>query len=72
LVALAREDDREIAALATETIALPEIDELLSPILTIVPLQLFIYHAAVHRAVNPDLTRSDDPAYGRARSALAL
>src|SRR2546422_4160309 len=72
VVALAREDDREIAALATETIALPEIDELLSPILTIVPLQLFIYHAAVHRGVNPDLTRSDDPAYGRARSALAL
>jgi len=72
VVALAREDDREMAALATETIALPEIDELLSPILTIVPLQLFIYHVAVHRGVNPDLTRSDDPAYGRARSALTL
>jgi glucosamine--fructose-6-phosphate aminotransferase (isomerizing) len=72
VVALAREDDREMAAIAAETIALPEIDELLSPILTIVPLQLFIYHAAVHRGVNPDLTRSDDSAYGRARSALSL
>ena len=72
VVALVREDDREIGALAAETIALPEIDELLSPILTIVPLQLFIYHAAVHRGVNPDLTRSDDAAYGRARSALSL
>jgi glutamine---fructose-6-phosphate transaminase (isomerizing) len=72
VVALAREDDREIAALASETIALPEVDELLSPILTIVPLQLFIYHTAVHRGVNPDLTRSDDPPYGRARSALSL
>ena len=72
VVALAREDDREIGALAAETIALPEIDELLAPILTIVPLQLFIYHTAVHRGVNPDLTRSDDPAYGRARSALSL
>jgi glutamine---fructose-6-phosphate transaminase (isomerizing) len=72
VVALAREDDREIAALASETIALPEVDELLSPILTIVPLQLFIYHTAVHRGVNPDLTRSDDPAYGRARSSLSL
>jgi glutamine---fructose-6-phosphate transaminase (isomerizing) len=72
VVALAREDDRELAALASETIALPEVDELLSPILTIVPLQLFIYHTAVHRGVNPDLTRSDDPAYGRARSALSL
>jgi glucosamine--fructose-6-phosphate aminotransferase (isomerizing) len=72
VVALAREDDRELGALAAETIALPEIDELLSPILTIVPLQLFIYHTAVHRGVNPDLTRADDPAYGRARSALSL
>jgi glucosamine--fructose-6-phosphate aminotransferase (isomerizing) len=72
VVALAREDDRELGAVADETIALPEIDELLSPILTIVPLQLFIYHAAVHRGVNPDLTRADDPAYGRARSALSL
>jgi glucosamine--fructose-6-phosphate aminotransferase (isomerizing) len=72
VVVLAREDDREIAALASETIALPEVDELLSPILTIVPLQLFIYHAAVHRGVNPDLTRADDSAYGRARSSLSL
>jgi len=72
LVALVREDDREIAPLAAETIAIPEIDELLSPILTIVPLQLFIYHAAVHRGVNPDLTRSDEPAYGRARTAVSL
>ena len=70
LVALAREDDHEIAALATETIAIPEVDELLSPILTVVPLQLFVYHAAVRRGVNPDVTRSDQPAYARARSAF--
>lgn len=72
LIALAREDDREIAPLAAETIAIPEVDEVLSPILTIVPLQLFIYHTALHRGVNPDLTRSDDPPYSRARSALSL
>jgi len=72
VIALVREDDREIAALAAETIALPEVDELLSPILTVVPLQLFIYHVALRRGVNPDLTRSDQPEYGRARSAIAL
>jgi glucosamine--fructose-6-phosphate aminotransferase (isomerizing) len=72
VIALVREDDRDIAPLAAETIALPEVDELLSPILTIVPLQLFIYHTAVRRGVNPDLTRSDEAAYGRARSNLAL
>jgi len=70
LVALAREDDREISALATETIAIPEVDELLSPILTVVPLQLFVYHTALRRGVNPDVTRSDQPAYARARSAF--
>jgi uncharacterized protein YbjT (DUF2867 family) len=69
-VALAREDDREISALATETIAIPEVDELLSPILTVVPLQLFVYHTAVRRGVNPDVTRSDQPAYARARSVF--
>ena len=72
VVALVREDDSQIAPLAAETIAIPEIDELLSPILTIVPLQLFIYHSAVRRGVNPDLTRSDQPAYGRARAAVSL
>ena len=71
LVALVREDDREIAPLAAETIAIPEIDELLSPILTVVPLQLFIYHTAIRRGVNPDTTRSDEPAYDRARTAAA-
>src|SRR5262249_18489309 len=72
VVAPARGEAGELGGVADETIALPEIDELLSPILTIVPLQLFIYHTAVHRGVNPDLTRADDPAYGRARSTLSL
>jgi glucosamine--fructose-6-phosphate aminotransferase (isomerizing) len=72
LVALVREDDREIAPLATETIAIPDVDELLSPILAIAPLQLVIYHVAVRRGVNPDATRGDEPAYGRARAALSL
>ena len=72
IVALVREDDREIAALAAETIALPVIDELLSPILSVVPLQLFTYHLALHRGVNPDTMRADQPAHGRARAALSL
>jgi len=72
LIALVREDDREIAPLAAETIAIPEIDELLSPILTVVPLQLFVYHTALRRRVNPDAMRSDQPAYGRVRATLAL
>jgi len=72
VVALVREGDREIAALAAETIAIPEISELLSPILTVVPLQLLTYHLALQRGVNPDTMRADQPAHGRARAGLAL
>ena len=71
VLALAREDDREAAALAGETIALPDVDETLSPLLAVVPLQLLAYHVAVARGRNPDLLRGDDPAHARARAALA-
>src|SRR5438132_328388 len=72
LIALLREDDRAIAPLATETIAIPPVSELLSPILTVVPLQLFTYHLALVRQVNPDTMRGDQPAHGRARASLTL
>jgi glutamine---fructose-6-phosphate transaminase (isomerizing) len=71
VLALAREDDRDVAAVAGETIALPEIDEALSPIVTVVPLQLLAYHVAVAHGRNPDLLRADDPAHARARAAVA-
>ena len=71
VLTLAREDDAEAAALAGEIIALPEIDEALSPIVAVVPLQLLAYHIAVARGRNPDLLRGDDPAHARARAALA-
>lgn len=72
VLALAREDDREMGALATEIIALPEGDEWLSPITAVVPLQLIAYHVAVARGINPDLGRADQPAHGRARATLTL
>jgi glutamine---fructose-6-phosphate transaminase (isomerizing) len=71
VVALVAEDDREIGALATETIALPEVPELLSPIAAIVPLQLLTYHLAVQAGANPDTLRAEQPAHGRARAAVA-
>src|SRR4051812_69660 len=71
VVALVAEDDREIGALAAETIALPEVPELLSPITAIVPLQLLTYHLAVQAGANPDTVRAEQPAHGRARAAVA-
>lgn len=72
VVALVRDGDREIATLASETIAIPDVQELLSPILTVVPLQLFTYHLALRRGVNPDTMRGDQPAHGRARAGMSL
>jgi glutamine---fructose-6-phosphate transaminase (isomerizing) len=72
LVALIAEDDREIAPLAAETIALPAVTELLSPILAIVPLQLLTYHLAVKAGANPDTMRTEQPAYARARAAAGV
>jgi glucosamine--fructose-6-phosphate aminotransferase (isomerizing) len=72
VVAIVQEGDRDLAALAAETITIPPVPELLSPMLTVVPLQLFTYHLAVHRGVNPDTMRADQPRHGRARAGLAL
>jgi glutamine---fructose-6-phosphate transaminase (isomerizing) len=72
VIALVREGDREIGGLAAERIALPEMDELLSPIVSVVPLQLFTYHVALRRGANPDTMRADEPAHARARAAVSL
>lgn len=72
LVALVSEDDGEIAPLAAETIALPAVAELLSPIVAMVPLQLLTYHLAVKAGANPDTMRAEQPAYARARAAAGV
>ncbi|MBI1736605.1 MAG: SIS domain-containing protein [Candidatus Rokubacteria bacterium] len=69
---LAEESDREAAAAASETIAIPPTPERLSPIVAVVPLQLLTYHLALARGVNPDTMRTHEPAYGRARGAMSL
>jgi glucosamine--fructose-6-phosphate aminotransferase (isomerizing) len=72
VIVLAPEDDRELAALAAEAIALPEVDELLTPIVAVIPLQLLAYHIAVVRGVNPDIMRTGEIAYARAREHVSL
>lgn len=72
LLAVLEEGDRELAALAAETIEIPPVPELLSPILTVVPLQLLAYHLALELATNPDTMRAADPPHGRARETFSL
>jgi glutamine---fructose-6-phosphate transaminase (isomerizing) len=72
ILAIVQDGDTEMTSLAAESITLPEVDELLSPILAVVPLQLLTYHLALLFAVNPDTMRGDQPAHGRARKRMEL
>jgi glucosamine--fructose-6-phosphate aminotransferase (isomerizing) len=45
---------------------LPHTDELISPLLAVVPLQVLAYQIAALRGINPDTFRRDDPTYARA------
>ena len=56
----------------TDVFTLPAMPELLSPLLTVVPVQILAYHMAVVRGLNPDLFRRDDPRYAAALSLVKL
>src|SRR5207249_10966253 len=52
VIAVATEGDQHVSRLATHTIFIPAASELLSPILEIVPLQIFAYYMAVYRGLD--------------------
>jgi glutamine---fructose-6-phosphate transaminase (isomerizing) len=58
VIAIASEGDDQIVELADHTIFVPQASELLSPILEIVPLQLFAYYMAVERGLDVDRPRN--------------
>ena len=58
LIAIVNEGDTEIQRLADATITIPVTTDLLTPILTIIPLQLFSYYVAVLRGCNVDQPRN--------------
>jgi glutamine---fructose-6-phosphate transaminase (isomerizing) len=58
VIALATEGDTEVTRLADHTIVIPHAPELLSPILEIVPMQLFAYYMAVKRGLDVDRPRN--------------
>ena len=71
VLAVLGEGDREIGALAAETIELGAVPELLSPILAVVPLQLLAYHLALDSGANPDTMRAHEPPYARALDSFS-
>jgi glutamine---fructose-6-phosphate transaminase (isomerizing) len=58
VIALATEGDKKIPQLANQTFFIPATRELLSPILEIVPLQLFAYYVATKRGLEVDHPRN--------------
>jgi glucosamine--fructose-6-phosphate aminotransferase (isomerizing) len=58
VIAIVTEGDQEIARIADATFPIPETIDLLTPLLTIVPLQLFAYYVAVKRGCNVDQPRN--------------
>jgi glucosamine--fructose-6-phosphate aminotransferase (isomerizing) len=57
-IAVATEGDDRIASLADEVIFVAAVDPLLSPLVTVVPLQLLAYHVADERGTDIDQPRN--------------
>ena len=58
VVCIASEGDTKIQEMADHVIYVPEICQALSPLLTVIPLQLLAYHIAVLRGCNVDQPRN--------------
>lgn len=58
LLIIASEGDKEIESLSDDIIYIPHVNEALSPILTVIPLQIFAYYIAVALKLNPDQPRN--------------
>ncbi|MEM2497843.1 MAG: glutamine--fructose-6-phosphate transaminase (isomerizing) [Candidatus Nezhaarchaeales archaeon] len=58
IIALADENDEEVKGLADDFIGMPSVSPILSPIVYIVPLQLFAYYTAVEKGLDPDKPRN--------------
>jgi glutamine---fructose-6-phosphate transaminase (isomerizing) len=58
VIAIASESDQDVDQLADDVIRVPETLELLTPLLTVLPLQLFAYHMANLRGCDIDKPRN--------------
>lgn len=58
IIAIVTEGDTQVKEMADYTIEIPETDEILVPLVSVVPLQLLSYHIAVMRGCNVDQPRN--------------
>lgn len=66
-ISIVWEDDKQISKITDDTFRMPgKIDEVISPLLFILPAQLLAYYSGVLKGLNPDCQRSNIPRYARA------
>ena len=58
IIAVATEGDENIAKLAEHVLYVPDVPEVLQPMVTVIPLQMLAYHAAVLRGCDVDKPRN--------------
>lgn len=58
IIAVVTEGDEEVKKIADHVIEIPETDEFLIPLVSVIPLQLLSYHIAVMRGCNVDQPRN--------------
>lgn len=63
-------NDKHVVEEATHSIFIPDVSEELSPLVYIVPLQLFAYYTAVEKGLNPDFIHYDVEKYWKARNVI--
>jgi glucosamine--fructose-6-phosphate aminotransferase (isomerizing) len=58
VIAIVTEGDEMISSLADDTIELPAADEIIAPIISVIPLQLLAYYIGVHKGLDVDKPRN--------------
>jgi glucosamine--fructose-6-phosphate aminotransferase (isomerizing) len=58
VIAIVNEGDTQIRGMADYVIEIPNTEELFTPLLSVIPLQLLSYHIAVMRGCNVDQPRN--------------
>ncbi|MEW6004935.1 MAG: glutamine--fructose-6-phosphate transaminase (isomerizing) [Stygiobacter sp.] len=58
IIAIVNEDDTQIEKMVNHVIRVPKTHSILTPILTVIPLQLLAYHVAVKKGLNVDQPRN--------------
>jgi glucosamine--fructose-6-phosphate aminotransferase (isomerizing) len=58
IIAIVTEGDEVVKEMADYVIEIPETDEILVPLVSVIPLQLLAYHIAVMRGCNVDQPRN--------------